>query len=91
VDDSGVTRDIALRALRASGPPNSPCKLELAEHPIHKWFITITDGNKARLEYIPPALGRRLVNRLSQDWKVPKGWFYEPLMIPGEEDKKPPC
>jgi len=56
-------------------------------------MVTIADGRKIRVELIPSTctLGRRLVDRLAYHWDVPKHWFYNPLMIPGEEDKRKPC
>lgn len=41
-------------------------------------------------EYIPPELGRREPQRLADIYDIPLPWFYNPLLIPGDEDKKPP-
>jgi hypothetical protein len=79
----GVARDIVLRALRAAGPPNTPRKVFVSEQP-GSWFVTVSDGVTALLEYIPPEVGLRTVNQLSRRFKVPKEWFVEPLLIPIE-------
>ena len=86
---SGVTRVIVLRALRAAGPPHSSKKLELLED-VTSYWVTITDGEDIALENIPPEVGRLLVDRLVYKWDVPRHWFYNPLMIPGDEESKPP-
>ena len=88
MDEAGVSRDVALRALRAAGPPHSPKKLSVTL--CEGWWVTVSDGEWHSHEYIPPELGRRVINRLIERFKVPKIWFYEPLHIPGEEEKRPP-
>jgi hypothetical protein len=63
--------------------------LELYEDTETNW-VTITDREDISFEWIPPELGRRLVDRLAYGWGVPKHWFYNPVMIPIKEENKPP-
>jgi len=84
MDDSGVTRDVVLRAFRAKHYGVAPDK--------SGWWVTVapTNGRIART-FVPPELGRRLVNQICDRFDIPKEWLYEPLMIPGEEDGREPC
>ena len=87
-----VAREIVLRALAAAGPPHSPSKLYLSiDNPNEDWWVTISDGTKPGTPtYIPnTGLTRQSVNRLVRLYKIPKDWFYTPLLIPGEEQGKP--
>ena len=84
--ESLVTRDVALRALRAAGPPESPKALSLSvkeADPSMGWMVTIASDEFSTVEWVPPLVGRRLINRWSKRFMVPKIWFYEPLSIPG--------
>jgi hypothetical protein len=82
MDDSGVTRDVVLRALRAKHYDVSVDQ--------SGWWVSIAAQNRICREFIPPELGRRLVNRIVDRFGIPKQWLYEPLMIPAEDDCKPP-
>ena len=81
MNDSGVTREAAIRALRAK-------KLDLSFSENN--LVQIAGEGHMTTECIPPELGRRQVHRLSRLYKVPIHWFYNPLMIPGDEEKRPP-
>ena len=83
MDDSGVTREVVLRAFRAK-------KLDVAVDQSGFW-VSIAGEDRIAREFIPPELGRRLVNRICQRFGIPKQWLYEPLMIPGDEDSHKPC
>jgi hypothetical protein len=86
-----VARSIALRALRAAGPPHSPKKLSVIEHP-DSWWVTVSDNEKWTLmEYLPTEIIPQTINHLCDRFEVPKLWFYEPLAIPGEETEHQPC
>jgi hypothetical protein len=79
----GVKRDTVLRAMRAKN---------LGVVPLDGGYVEIAGLNgELTTEYIPPELGRREPLRLSELYEIPVQWFYYPLMIPGDEDKKPPC
>lgn len=80
---SGVTREVALRALRA----RTGLYISVA---LDSYWVMVADEHNSTPEYIPEELERRLVARLSRVYNVPIHWFYNPLMIPGEEEKKPP-
>jgi hypothetical protein len=79
----GVRREIIFAALRAK-------KIDFA--PLPDDFVEIAGGPNGELtiEYIPPELGRREPQRLADLYKIPIQWLYNPLMIPGDEEKKPP-
>ena len=84
-----VSRDAVMRALNAAGPPHSPKKLTIQEHP--DWWVTVSDNDKwTLLEYIPPEVSMRTVNHLSERFRVPKVWFHEPLKAPGDEEQRQP-
>lgn len=85
-----MPRDTALRALKAAGPPHSSMKLYISED--GNW-VTISDGKgPAFLEYIPVSgLTRQTVNRLSRRYQIPRDWFYNSLLIPGEEHTRKAC
>jgi hypothetical protein len=74
------------------GPPHSPKKLYVSPRPgLGDWFVEVSPIDEpGHLEYIPPELSRRTVNRLVRRYEIPKPWFYNPLLIPGDEEKKPP-
>jgi hypothetical protein len=80
--ESEVTKEVALRALKAKG---------LGIVCGNDDNVEIASEDETSLETIPAELGKKLVSRLARVYKVPIHWFYNPLMIPGEEDKKPPC
>lgn len=80
-----VDRVVTLKALRAAGPPHSPCALIIAEHP--EWWVVVSDDNATAFrEFIPAQTDIRTVNHLVRRFKIPKIWFTDPLTIPGEED-----
>lgn len=78
----GVRRETVFAALRAK-------KIDFAPLPDGYVEIAGSDGEMTT-EYIPPELGRREPQRLSSLYKIPIQWLYNPLMIPGDEEKKPP-
>lgn len=82
MSESGVSRQDALRALRATK------HLDLV---VQGNRVTIADGEKIETVILPDELSRRIVDRLAYRWNVPKHWFYNPLMIPGDEENRPPC
>ena len=89
-----VARDVVFRALAAAGPPHSPYKLYISvDNPKEDYWVTISDGTRpGHVTYIPNSgLTRQSVNRLVKRYGVPKDWFYTPLLIPGDEEKKSPC
>jgi hypothetical protein len=79
----GVKRDVVIKALRAK---------RLGVVPLADDYVEIAglDG-ELTTEYLPTELGRREPQRLSELYAIPIQWFYYPLMIPGEEDKRTPC
>lgn len=80
----GVRRDTVFAAFRAK-------KIDFVQLPGTKHLVEVAAPNgEMTVEYIPPELGRRLPQRLSDLYGIPIQWFYSPPMIPGEEDKKPP-
>ena len=88
--DDYASRDVVIKALRAAGPPHSPHRLVVSPK---GFFTTIAtdDGKKLACEYLPEKVSRRTVNRLCRRCKVPKPWFYDVLLIPGDEEKQKPC
>lgn len=52
-------------------------------------FEVAAPNGEMYTEYIPPELGRRLPQRLSELYGIPLSWFYNPLMISGDNDGKP--
>lgn len=91
--ESGVSRDVALRALRAAGPPHTPYRLVVSDHPTNSnlTIIANADGKHLACEYLPNVISRRTINRLCLRCGIPKVWFYESLSIPGDEEKRKPC
>ena len=83
MDESGVTREVVLRALRAKHYDVSVDQ--------SGWWVSIASEGRICREFIPPELGRRLVNRIVERFSIPKQWLYAPLMIPGDEDGRQPC
>ena len=55
----------------------------------HLYEVAAPSG-EMNTEYIPSELGRRLPQRLADTYEIPIQWLYNPLMIPGEEENKPP-
>ena len=86
MDDSGVTRDTAIRALKAK-------KVDISFG--SDGLVTLIGKDSSGFQNeetvrIPDELGRRFVDRLSRLFDVPIHWFYNPLMIPGEEEQSKP-
>ena len=77
----GVRRETVFKAFRAKGISFAPLVDE-------KDFFEVAAGGEMWTEYIPPELDRSTPQRLSDLYGIPIEWFYTPLMIPGEEDKK---
>ena len=85
-----MARVVALRALKAAGPPHSPKKLTVVEDP-ESWWVTVSDNEKWTLkEYLPTEICKATINHLCERFEVPKLWFYDPLSCPGEEEKSKP-
>ena len=83
----GAKRETVFAALRAkkinyAAVPDSPQSKHMVE-------IAHPNGN-TWIEYIPPELGRREPQRLADLFDIPVEWFYNRLLIPGEEEDKPP-
>jgi hypothetical protein len=80
----GVKRDVVFAAFRAK-------KIDFAAVPGEKDLFEVAAPNgEMWTEYLPLELKRREPNRLARLYGIPVQWFYTPLMIPGEEDKKTP-
>ena len=80
----GVKQKTVFDAFRAK-------KISFAYKPDSKHLYEVVAPNgQAWTEYIPPELDRRTPQRLSELYDIPLQWLYNPLMIPGDEDKKPP-
>jgi hypothetical protein len=89
VRETGAARENVLRALRRAGPPHSPKKLTVVEG--NDWWVVVSDDVKWTLNYyLPPNVDRHVVNQISRRFQVPKVWFYEPLIAPGEEEATKP-
>ena len=55
------------------------------------WWVAVSDNEKWTLkEYIPPETSARVINHLIDRFGVPRIWFYEPLTVPGDEEKGAP-
>jgi hypothetical protein len=82
-----ATRETALRALRAK-------KIDFFVDPEDPLYVTIMplDETLSGPEYIPipEELSTKLVRHLWWHYKIPIHWFWNPLMIPGDEEEKPP-
>jgi len=78
----GVRRETVFAALRAR-------KIDFAPLPDDYVEIAGPDGELST-EYVPVELGRREPQRLASLYKIPLQWLYNPLMIPGDEEKKAP-
>jgi hypothetical protein len=83
VDDIAAKRETILRALRA-------LRLIVIEDQSGFW-VSINDGHRPMRWLVPSELGRRYCNETIKHFKIPKEWIDNPLIIPGEEDGKPPC
>jgi hypothetical protein len=80
----GVKRETVFAAFRAKG-------IDYAPIPDTKNLVEVAAPNgEMWTEYIPPELERRAPQRLSDVYDIPLQWFYNPLMIPGDEEKKKP-
>ena len=80
----GVKREVVFAALRAK-------KIYIA--PVadaQNLYEIVAPSGEISTECIPPELGRREPQRLADLYDIPVQWFYTPLMIPGEEDKRKP-
>ena len=78
----GVKRDTVFAAFRAK-------HIDFVQLPDTKNLVEVAGPNgEMSTECIPPELGRREPQRLSQLYGIPIQWFYSPLMIPGEEETK---
>jgi hypothetical protein len=79
----GVKRETVFKAFRAK-------EISFAPIPNSKHLFEVAAKGEMWTEYIPPELDRMGPQRLSDLYGIPIEWFYTPLMIPGEEDRKPP-
>jgi len=80
----GVKQDVVFAAFRAKG-------IDFAPVPNQKHLFEVAAPNgEMYTECIPPELGRWLPQRLSDTYDIPLQWFYNPLMIPGDQHGKPP-
>jgi hypothetical protein len=83
----GVRRETVFAAFRAKKIDYVP----LEDSPDTKYLVEVAAPNGAMAtEYIPPELGRREPQRLATLYGIPIQWLYSPLMIPGEEEGRPP-
>jgi hypothetical protein len=81
----GVRRETVFAAFRAR-------KIDFVPLSGTKHLVEVAHLNgEMSTEYISPELGRRGPQRLSDLYGIPIQWLYNPLMIPGEEEKKKPC
>jgi hypothetical protein len=83
VEESGVTRDIVLRALRAAKEPHVKKTVTFSER--SDWDVAIFNEDFATVQYIPPNPSRQTINRIARRFGIPKEWFYEPLTIPCDD------
>lgn len=75
----GVKRDTCFLAFRAR-------MVSFAPVPDSKHLFEVAAPNGAmNVEYIPPELGRREPQRLSDVYDIPLPWFYNPLLIPNRQ------
>jgi hypothetical protein len=73
----GVRRETVFAAFRAK-------HIDFAEIPDSKNLFEVAAPNgEMATECIPPELGRREPQRLSDIYEIPIQWFYSPGMIPG--------
>jgi hypothetical protein len=80
----GVKQEIVFKAFRAKGISFAPSPNQ------KKYYFEVAIDGRMSTEYIPPELGRKGPIRFHQLYGIPLEWFYMPLSIPGEEDKKAP-
>ena len=81
----GVKREVVFRAFRA-------LQIPFAYVPDSKHlYEVVSKSGEMYTEYIPPEIGRSLPQRFHELYGVPLAWFYNELMIRGEEEGKPPC
>jgi hypothetical protein len=79
----GVKQGAVFAAFRAM-------KIDFAPLAGQKHFFEVAAPNgEMNTEYIPPELGRREPQRLSEVYGVPLAWFYNTLMIPEDKKRKP--
>lgn len=74
----GVKREIVFAAFEAKGINYAP-RPESAEE--KHFFEVVGPNGEMNVEYIPPELGRKLPQRLSDLYEIPIQWFYTPSLI----------
>ena len=80
----GVKQHVVFAAFRAKN-------ISYAAVPDSKHLYEVAASNgEMNTEYIPPELGRRAPQRFSDVYGIPLAWFYNELLIPGQEEDKPP-
>jgi hypothetical protein len=80
----GVKRETVFAAFHARSVDYAPV-------PGSKDLYEVAAPNgEMNTEYIPTELGRMLPQRLADTYDIPIQWFYNPLMIPCDEEKKKP-
>jgi hypothetical protein len=78
----GVKQETVFAAFRAK-------KIDFAPVPGSKHFFEVAAPNgEMNTEYIPPELGRREPQRLSEVYEIPLPWLYNPLLIPDSKRGK---
>jgi hypothetical protein len=83
----GVRRETVFAAFRAKKIHFAP----VPDSQESKHLVEVAAPNgETWTEYIPPELGRRAPQRLSELYDIPLEWLYSPLMIPREGDSKKP-
>jgi hypothetical protein len=82
-----ATREAFFKALRAKGIDY----LVDQENPVFVSILPNEEGVHPQKLAIPDPLPPKLVCYLWWHYKIPIHWFWNPIMIPGDEDQKPPC
>ena len=80
-------RSTALKALRAKGIDFCV----VAVDSIYVDILPAQDEWEPMRIALPDELSGRTVRALWRAYKIPIHWFWNPLMIPGDEDENPPC
>jgi len=79
----GVKQATVFAAFRAKS-------IDFAAVPDSKHLYEVAAPNgELNTECIPPELGRREPQRLSEVYDIPLPWFYNPLLIPDDKRHKP--
>lgn len=78
----GVTREVAIAALRAADVGVSEKKDDDGIR------FTLVKGDVVEVQYFPEVIPRALIGRLSGKFGVPPEYFWHPEMIPAE--RRPP-